>query len=102
MDEQSITDLYANLPDNSHVNRNKSTTTLGNNAPVEKKEAGDEKRAEKIVENNLCLFMPDGTASCAYIYPRRVNGKPGKFFDSYANDQDWALAYYLQVKENIW
>lgn len=61
-----------------------------------------QKRAEKIVENNLCLFMPDGTASCAYIYPRRVNGKPGKFFDPYANDQDWALAYYLQVKENIW
>lgn len=61
-----------------------------------------QKRAENIVENNLCLFMPDGTASCAYIYPRRVNGKQGKFFDPYANDQDWALAYYLQVKENIW
>lgn len=66
---------------------------------------GDEswqRRAENIVDNNLCLFMPDGKASCAYIYPRRVDGKPAKFYDAYANDQDWALAYYLQVKENVW
>lgn len=66
---------------------------------------GDEywqRRAENIVDNNLCLFMPDGKASCAYIYPRRIDGKPTKFYDAYANDQDWALAYYLQVKENVW
>ena len=66
---------------------------------------GDEswqRRAENIVDNNLCLFMPDGKASCAYLYPRRVDGKPAKFYDAYANDQDWALAYYLQTKENIW
>lgn len=46
--------------------------------------------------------MPDGKASCAYLYPRRVDGKPAKFYDAYANDQDCALAYYLQVKENVW
>lgn len=66
---------------------------------------GDEswqRRAENIVDNNLCLFMPDGKASCAYLYPHRVDGKPAKFYDAYANDQDWALAYYLQVKENVW
>lgn len=66
---------------------------------------GDEswqRRAENIVDNNLCLFMPDGKASCAYLYPRRVDGKPAKFYDAYANDQDWALAYYLQVKESVW
>lgn len=61
-----------------------------------------QRRAENIVDNNLCLFMPGGKASCAYLYPRRVDGKPAKFYDAYANDQDWALAYYLQVKENIW
>ena len=66
---------------------------------------GDEswqRRAENIVDNNLCLFMPDGKASCAFLYPRRVDGRPAKFHDAYANDQDWALAYYLQVKENVW
>lgn len=65
-------------------------------------DASWQRRAEKIVDNNLCLFRPDGKASCAYLYPRRVDGKPAKFYDAYANDQDWALAYYLQVKENIW
>jgi hypothetical protein len=43
--------------------------------------------------------LEDGKASCAYIYPLTVNGKPGKFYDPYANDQDWALYYYLQIQD---
>lgn len=61
------------------------------------------KMAENIVRNNLCLFSDDGRASCAYIYPYKVNGIKGKFYDPYANDQDWALVYYLRIfdkKEN--
>lgn len=61
-----------------------------------------QRRAEHIVDNNLCLFRPNGKASCAYLCPRRVDGKQAKFYDAYANDQDWALAYYLQVKDNVW
>lgn len=53
MDEQTVSNLYANLPDNSHVNKNKSTNTLGNNAPAEKKENSDEKRAEKVVTGKV-------------------------------------------------
>ncbi len=56
-------------------------------------------RAEKIVDNNLCLFSKDGRAACAYLYPRRVDGVKASFYDPYANDQDWALYYYLMVKE---
>jgi hypothetical protein len=56
-----------------------------------------QKRAENIVRNNLCLFFEDGKASCAYIYPLRVNGEKAKFYDSYANDQDWAMYYYFVV-----
>jgi hypothetical protein len=57
----------------------------------------DQSRAEKIVSNNLCLFRPDGSASCAYIDPLEVDGKPGQFFDAWANDQDWAMDNYLVV-----
>lgn len=57
--------------------------------------------AEKIVDNNLCLFFEDGSASCAYLYPKKVNGIKGAFYDPYANDQDWALVYYLLVKDKI-
>lgn len=56
-----------------------------------------QKRAETIVRNNLCLFFNDGSASCAYVYPSKVNGKQAAFFDPFANDQDWALVYFLKV-----
>ncbi len=58
-----------------------------------------QKRAEKIVDNNLCLFTKDGRGSCAYLYPHRINGVKAGFYDAYANDQDWVLYYYLMVNE---
>lgn len=57
--------------------------------------------AENIVRNNLCLFSEDGKASCAYVYPYRVDGEKGAFYDPYANDQDWALVYYLLVNNDL-
>ena len=56
-----------------------------------------QKRAENIVRNNMCQFFEDGRASCAYIYPRMVDGVDGEFYDPYANDQDWALVYYYDI-----
>ena len=56
-----------------------------------------QRRAENIVRNNLCLFSENGKASCAYLYPSKVNGIKAQFYDEYANDQDWALASYLIV-----
>lgn len=60
-----------------------------------------QKRAESIVRNNLCLFFEDGKASCAYLYPYKVDGVKGQFYDPYANDQDWALVYYLLVNKDL-
>jgi len=63
---------------------------------------GDEtyqQRAKRIVQNNLCLFSEDGKATCAFVYPRRVNGEKAHYADAYANDQDWALMYWLLVNE---
>ena len=47
------------------------------------------------------LFFEDGKASCAYLYPYKIDGVKGQFYDPYANDQDWALVYYLLVNEGI-
>ena len=55
-------------------------------------------RAVGIADAMLGLFTPDGRGSCAYIYPDRVNGEPGRFFDPLANDQDWALVFYLMTE----
>ena len=49
--------------------------------------------AEDNLRNCLCLFNPDGSSSCAYIYPYMLGDKRGEFFDSYANDQDFALYF---------
>jgi hypothetical protein len=54
------------------------------------------KRAETIVKNNLCNIFEDGSASCAYVYPARINGIKAGVFDPFANDQDWALVFYLK------
>jgi hypothetical protein len=54
-------------------------------------------RAQEIVRGNLSLFSEGGRASCAFIYPRTVNGQPAHFADPYANDQDWALVHALTI-----
>jgi hypothetical protein len=56
-------------------------------------------RSANIVANNFSLFKADGSASCAYVYPLTVDDKPGRFYDAWANDQDWALVHYLLLAE---
>ncbi len=66
------------------------------------KATGDESyagRADGILRNNLSPFTADGRGSAAYVYPVTVNGQTGKFYDAYANDQDWALVHWLQARE---
>ncbi|MCI1209928.1 MAG: hypothetical protein LKF96_10840 [Treponema sp.] len=60
-------------------------------------EASYFKRAEDSRRGVLPLFFPDGTASCAYVFPFSVNGIRASFYDPYANDQDWGLYFYLRA-----
>ena len=53
-------------------------------------------KAEHAYRGVMPLFMADGTASCAYVFPHRVNGARAGFYDEYANDQDWALYFMLK------
>lgn len=62
--------------------------------------SGDEKyrtAAEECMRNCLCLFTDDGKGSCAYVYPYRINGEKGRFYDDWANDQDFALYFALET-----
>lgn len=47
----------------------------------------------------LNLFGKDGFASCAMVFPKRVNGRDAGYYDPWANDQDWALYYVLKYKK---
>ncbi|NUR99496.1 MAG: hypothetical protein HOV67_30090, partial [Kribbellaceae bacterium] len=44
---------------------------------------------EAILRANLVSFAPDGSATCAFVYPSCVNGQPAHIADPIANDQDW-------------
>ncbi len=55
------------------------------------------KRAMETVMGNLSLFAEDGKASCAFLYPRMINGEKAHYYDAFANDQDWALVQLLLV-----
>jgi hypothetical protein len=52
--------------------------------------------AEHSLRGVLGLFASDGRASCAHVYPLKVNGAPADFLDPWANDQDWGLYYALK------
>lgn len=56
------------------------------------------RRAQGILRSNLCYFSADGRASCAYVNPLTVNGRPGRFYDPWANDQDWTLVNWLSLR----
>ncbi len=53
--------------------------------------------AERCARNCLCLFNEKGEGSCAYVYPFKVNELKGEFYDEWANDQDFALYFYLEI-----
>lgn len=55
------------------------------------------RRGREILLGNLSAFRPDGSASCAYLYPDAVNGNPARCWEPLANDQDWALVFLLQA-----
>jgi hypothetical protein len=53
--------------------------------------------AEQCMRNCLCLFGENGEGSCAYVYPFRLNETRGEFYDEWANDQDFALYFALEL-----
>ena len=53
-------------------------------------------KAEAAYRAVLSMFFPDGSATCAFVYPATVNGVTTGYADPYANDQDWGMYYYLR------
>ena len=53
-------------------------------------------RGHAILRANLAGFRADGSATCAFVYPSAVDGRPAHVADPLANDQDWALVYALR------
>ncbi|MCP2356919.1 hypothetical protein HD597_003939 [Nonomuraea thailandensis] len=57
----------------------------------------NQRTAEAIFAANLVDFTPDGGATCTFVMPSCVDGRPAHRADPLANDQDWALALLLRA-----
>ena len=56
-----------------------------------------------ILRSNLISFNPDGSASCAFVYPSCVNGRPAYVADPLANDQTglWSTPCGTSISSRI-
>ncbi|MBQ4137764.1 MAG: six-hairpin glycosidase, partial [Clostridia bacterium] len=58
-------------------------------------------KARVCMRNCMSNYLGSGKGSCAYIYPYKVNGKRGQFYDVWSNDQNTALYFALQIRDAI-
>ena len=54
------------------------------------------RKAHMGARNCLSLFHADGSASMAYVYPYKINGVRGEYYDEFANEQDGFLYYMMK------
>ena len=54
------------------------------------------REGHSVLRSLLTGFFPDGSATCAFVYPSCVDGRPAHVADPLANDQDWALVYAMR------
>ncbi len=62
--------------------------------------SGEEKYlrfAHRCMRNCLPLFYENGGASCAYLQAFSTDGVRGECYDDWANDQDFALYFAMQI-----
>jgi hypothetical protein len=55
--------------------------------------------ANAIMHANMANYNADGSATCAFVFPSNVDGRPAHAPDPLANDQDWHLAIWLRLIE---
>ena len=56
-------------------------------------------RAQNVVRNNLCLFFEDGRASCAYMYPYKINGIKAEYFSLERLEEEIRRGFALTFQE---
>jgi hypothetical protein len=53
--------------------------------------------ASAILKSNLSNYHKDGSATCAFVMPSTVDGRPAHCEDSQVNDQDWHLVLWMRL-----
>jgi hypothetical protein len=65
--------------------------------PADLRTAGMDRLAHAILVANLANYRPDGSATCAFVMPSTIDGRPGHTADPFDNDQDWHLVQWLRL-----
>ncbi|WP_337060644.1 hypothetical protein [Kineococcus sp. G2] len=63
--------------------------------------AGGDAAARSLLAANLLNQHPDGGATCAFVFPSSVDGRPAHRADPLANDQDWHLVVWMRLAEEL-
>ncbi|MGW0786559.1 hypothetical protein [Streptomyces sp. NPDC002913] len=51
-----------------------------------------------VLRANMANYRADGSASCAFVMPSCVDGRPAHSSDPLANDQDWHLVLWMRAE----
>ncbi|RKN43762.1 hypothetical protein [Streptomyces hoynatensis] len=65
--------------------------------PATLRTPGTDRLAEAILRANMANYREDGSATCAFVMPSAIDGRPGHTADPVANDQDWHLVLWLRA-----
>ena len=78
------------------------TSTVLLRMPRKLRTSETDRIAEAILRSNTANYQSDGSATCAFVMPSTVDGRPAHVEDPLANDQDWHLVMWLRLlNENI-
>lgn len=53
----------------------------------------------RVLRSNMSNYFDDGSATCAFVMPSVVDGRPAHIADPVANDQDWHLSLWLRLAD---
>lgn len=69
--------------------------------PIELRSAETDALAATILRANTLNYNADGSATCAFVMPSSVDGRPAHSADPLANDQDWHLSIWLRAQRML-
>ncbi|HWU57590.1 MAG TPA: hypothetical protein VN045_02640 [Microbacteriaceae bacterium] len=77
------------------------TATALARLPEQLKTPDTHELALRIMHANMSNYFPDGSATAAFIFPSSIDGAAAHAADPLANDQDWHLASWLRLDDDM-
>lgn len=76
------------------------TATALARLPHELRTAETDALALRIMRANMSNYNPDGSGTCAFMYPSSIDGQPEHRADAMSNDQNLHLSIWLRLMKD--